>query len=102
TTTQFTIATAGINGTCVTTSDEAGKQRRGCQNGFGQLVEVDEPNAASVGTSAIGAATINGTLQDAIINGGTPHSAASGSPLSSVVLADGSSHRSEEHTSELQ
>jgi hypothetical protein len=33
------------NGTCATATDEAGKQRMVCHNGFGELVEVDEPNA---------------------------------------------------------
>src|SRR5579859_3162815 len=38
----------GGNGTCVTTTDEAGKQRMACHNGFGELVEVDEPSGAPV------------------------------------------------------
>src|ERR1044071_1385886 len=85
-----TAATVSVD--CTQTTDEAGKTRRVCSDALGRLGEVDEPNAASVGTSATGSVTINGTLQDAIINGGTPHSAASGSPLSSIVLPDGSSH----------
>ena len=36
------------NGTCVTATDEAGKQRMACHNGFGELMEVDEPSGAPI------------------------------------------------------
>jgi|GEM_PF-752730 len=78
------------NGTCITTTDEAGKQRMACHNGFGELVEVDEPNALAQATNATASVSINGALQETIITGGTPHAAAAGSPLSSIVMPDGS------------
>jgi RHS repeat-associated protein len=89
----YSVRSSGtMNGTCVTAADEAGKQRMACHNGFEELIEVDEPNALAQGASATASVAIIGNLQETIITGGTPHSAASGSPLSSVVLADGSSH----------
>ena len=45
----FSVRNSGTtNGTCATTTDEAGKQRMACHNGFGELVEVDEPSGAPV------------------------------------------------------
>ncbi|HEY6251568.1 MAG TPA: hypothetical protein VI685_16545 [Candidatus Angelobacter sp.] len=35
------------NGTCATTTDEAGKSRKSCLDGIGRLIEVDEPQASS-------------------------------------------------------
>lgn len=42
------ISATPTNGTCVTSTDEAGKQRGACRNGFGELVEVDEPSGAAI------------------------------------------------------
>ena len=36
--------TIAVNGDCVQTTDEAGKQRGTCSDALGRLVEVDEPN----------------------------------------------------------
>jgi RHS repeat-associated protein len=41
----YSVRNSGTaNGTCVTSTDEAGKQRMACHNGFGELAEVDEPS----------------------------------------------------------
>ncbi len=44
----YSVQTAiAVNGDCVQTTDEAGKQRGTCSDALGRLVEVDEPNAAT-------------------------------------------------------
>jgi RHS repeat-associated protein len=80
------------SGNCTTVTDQAGRPRRSCTDGLGRLSEVDEPNSAAVGTASTASVTVTGHLSDAIITGGTPHTAASGSPLTSVVTSDSSSH----------
>jgi RHS repeat-associated protein len=40
--------TIAVNGDCVQTSDEAGKQRGACSDALGRLVEVDEPSGTPV------------------------------------------------------
>ena len=47
------------------------------------------PTLLAPGTAATASVTIAGNLQETIASGGTPHNAASGSPLSSVVMPDG-------------
>jgi RHS repeat-associated protein len=88
---QHDVSTT-INGTCARETDETGRQRATCTDALDHLVEVDEPNAAAVGTSSTASVTISGRLGEAIITGGTPPTAAAGSPLTSVVTSDGSSH----------
>src|SRR5262249_3925179 len=48
------------NGTCAITTDEAGKSRKSCVDALGRLIEVDEPQASAVGTSATASVTISG------------------------------------------
>ncbi len=50
------------SGNCTTFTDEAGKPRKSCTDALGRLIEVDEPNAASVGTSPTAIVTISGSL----------------------------------------
>lgn len=76
-------------GNAVTVTDEALRPRRTVSDGLGRLIEVDEPNSASATTNSTASVTITGHLSDAVITGGTVHLAASGSPLSSVVMPDG-------------
>ena len=80
------------NGTCVTSTDEAGNQRRSCHNGFGELVEVDEPGGPDPGTQATASVTISGAINSVWIAPGSPHLAATGTALASVTMSDGSSH----------
>ncbi len=49
-------------GNCTTVTDEAGKPRKSCTDALGRLIEVDEPNASSTGTSATATVTISGSL----------------------------------------
>jgi RHS repeat-associated protein len=48
----------------VDTTDEAGKQRRGCVDGLGRLVMVVEPNPGATATTATGVVTISGNEQN--------------------------------------
>jgi RHS repeat-associated protein len=59
-------AVPGVNfsGDCTDTTDEAGKQRRGCVDGLGRLVMVVEPNPGAAATTATGAVTISGNEQN--------------------------------------
>jgi RHS repeat-associated protein len=89
----YSIQSSGTqNGTCVTSTDEAGQQRRPCHNGFGELVEVDEPGGPDPGTQATASVTVSGAFNSASTVPGTPHLAATGTALSSVTMSDGSSH----------
>ena len=54
--------TVSYSGNCVTAIDEAGKPRKSCSDALGRMIEVDEPNAASTGTSATATVSIGGTL----------------------------------------
>src|SRR5215813_3666610 len=85
------ISLAQYNGNCTTTTDEAGKQRQACTDGLGRLIEVDEPQASAVGTNATASVTVAGAVNTAP-SSGTPPLAASGTPLTSVVDANGNSH----------
>ena len=61
---DYDVATSThVNGDCLQTTDEAGKQRGACSDALGRLVEVDEPNSAAAAVSAQGTLTINGPLQ---------------------------------------
>ena len=44
-------------------TDEAGKSRIACHNGFGDLVEADEPNPASPPASGTGWVAVSGSDQ---------------------------------------
>src|SRR5262249_5668253 len=79
------------NGTCTVITDEAGKTRKSCSDGLGRLIEVDEPQASAVGTNATASVTVAGAVITAP-SSGTPPLAASGTPLTSVVDANGNSH----------
>jgi RHS repeat-associated protein len=57
------VSTVSYVSNCTTSTDEAGKQRRGCIDGLGRLIEVDEPSVSSGGMAASGSLAINGTLQ---------------------------------------
>src|SRR5205085_2878739 len=82
------ISAAQYSGSCATSTDEAGKSRRACNDGLGRLIEVDEPQAASVGTSATASVTISGNLQVAnSTTGAQPPNAVSGSALSAYELS---------------
>ncbi|HLJ26020.1 MAG TPA: RHS repeat-associated core domain-containing protein [Candidatus Angelobacter sp.] len=80
--------TAGVstNADCTITADEADKQRKTCTDGLGRLIEVNEPQASSVGTSATASVTISGTLNSAPSTDLLP---AAGTSLTSYVAADG-------------
>src|SRR5262249_5664789 len=54
---------------CPVATDEAGKQRKSCSDGLGNLIEVDEPGDSSAGTQASGSMTIVGTLQSTMVGG---------------------------------
>lgn len=77
---------------CKTITDERGNSRRLCSNGFGELIEVDEPNSSAQGTSATASVTISGSLGSAGSGTGSAPVPLSGSPLTSFVAPDGSSH----------
>jgi RHS repeat-associated protein len=54
---------SGVSLLCTTVTDESGKTRQSCSNGFGELVKVVEPNPSSVATNATGSVTISGSEQ---------------------------------------
>lgn len=58
---------------CLTATDETGKPRRSCSDALGRLIEVDEPNAASLGTSATASVVVSGSLTTAnsVVDSGT-------------------------------
>jgi YD repeat-containing protein len=62
-TVNYDQAAPGVSGVCTVSKDEAGKQRRGCSDALGRLVEVDEPNPGSQPIPAQGTLSINGILQ---------------------------------------
>src|SRR6266481_1434272 len=64
-------STVSYSANCTTTTDEAGKQRKNCHNGFGEIVEVDEPNAASPATNATASVAIGGSL-GSVLAGSAP------------------------------
>ncbi len=66
-------------GNCITSADEAGKQRRSCSDALGRLVEVDEPNPGSQSIAAYGALTLAGTLKSQAGVGATNAAAGHGS-----------------------
>lgn len=69
------------NITCSTVTDEAGKIRKSCSDGFGRVAEVDEPaSGATVGVSGTGSVTISGAEKT--------HQATAGS--GSISLSSGS------------
>ncbi|MBZ5533996.1 MAG: hypothetical protein LAO20_21405 [Acidobacteriia bacterium] len=72
-------------GNCTTSTDEAGNKRRGCSDGLGRLVEVDEPNPSAATTSAQASITINGSEQS------NPLPAASGTGSVIISGAEGTS-----------
>jgi RHS repeat-associated protein len=63
------VSTISYNGSCFTSSDEAGKQRKLCADGLGRLIAVDEPGDSYAGTSASGSISINGSLQSITTSG---------------------------------
>ncbi len=60
---SYDQAAPGVAGVCTVSTDEAGKQRRGCSDALGRLVEVDEPNPGSQAIAAQGTVNISGTLK---------------------------------------
>jgi RHS repeat-associated protein len=54
---------SGVSLLCTTVTDESGKTRQSCSNGFGELVKVVEPNPSSIATNATGSVTISGSEQ---------------------------------------
>jgi YD repeat-containing protein len=62
-TVSYDQAAPGVAGVCTTSTDEAGKLRRGCSDALGRLVEVDEPNPGAQATYAQGTVTIGGSEQ---------------------------------------
>jgi RHS repeat-associated protein len=82
-----------VLGQTVTATDETGRQRRITTDGFGRLVEVDEPQASDLGTSATASVAITGSMQMAASSTGSPApNAASGSPLSAYIDPSGTQH----------
>lgn len=57
------LATAQYVNNCTTATDEAGYQRKSCNDAFGQLIEVDEPGNSFAGSVSGGTLTLNGTLR---------------------------------------
>ena len=76
---------ATVNGTCVTSTDEAGNKRTACHNGFGELREVDEPGALYPGAQAAGSIDI-GPIKTAQVGGTTAN------PASAQVTISGADH----------
>jgi RHS repeat-associated protein len=66
-------STAQYVDNCVTTTDEAGKPRKSCSDALGRLIEVDEPNAGSTGTSSTASVVIGGSLLtvNSVVDSGT-------------------------------
>src|SRR5262249_6180026 len=72
--TSYGIQSVPVLAQTVTTTDETGRQRRVATDGFGRLVEADEPAGGSAGSTASGSLNINGTLQTKPATSGTPGS----------------------------
>jgi RHS repeat-associated protein len=60
---SYSVSNSGVKGLCVTSTDEAGKQRMACSDGFGRVIEVHEPGTNFAGSQASGTIGISGTLQ---------------------------------------
>lgn len=56
------FSTVSYAGSCVTTTDEAGKAHRACSDGAGRLTEVDEPGDANAPASSIPASSATVTI----------------------------------------
>jgi RHS repeat-associated protein len=88
------ISTFSYSGNCTTSTDETGQLRKTCSDAIGRLVEVDEPGGTSsaTGTKATASINVSGGFNP-IWTGASPmHPAAIGTALSSVIMADSSSH----------
>lgn len=82
----YSVRSSGTaNSVCGTGTDEAGKKRVVCHNGFGELVEVDEPGAPSPGVQARGSIDI-GPIKTAQVGGTTA------TPASAQVTISGNEH----------
>jgi RHS repeat-associated protein len=80
-------------GECTETTDEANKQRRTCTDALGRLIEVDEPGGTkSAGAQATASIAVSGSFNSIWASAGPMHPAAAGTAMSSVTMADGSSH----------
>jgi RHS repeat-associated protein len=67
------------SGNSVTSTDQAGKQRRSFSDALGRLIEVDEPGDNFAGATASGSLPMNGTLQSVSGIGAQAGQAATGS-----------------------
>jgi RHS repeat-associated protein len=65
-------------GNCVTSTDEAGHQRKSCSDALGRLIEVDEPNAGASGFASQGSVSIGQLSRTPVIVGAQPPTTASG------------------------
>jgi RHS repeat-associated protein len=79
-------------GTCNDTQDEAGRQRRACADVLGRLTEVDEPGGSSAGVPATASVSVAGGLNPVSVTPSPLYLAAAGTAMSSLTMADGSSH----------
>ena len=59
----YSVRSGSLNGKRVKGKDEACKSRIACQNGFGDLVEADEPNPASPPANGTGWVAVSGNDQ---------------------------------------
>ena len=59
------VAKVQYDSNCTTTTDESGRQKKGCTDAFGRLIEVDEPATYSPPIAASGSDSISGTEQSA-------------------------------------
>jgi RHS repeat-associated protein len=69
---SYGAQTSPVMGQVVLVTDETGRQRRSVSDGFGRVVEVDEPGDGSAGTASSGGLTISGTLQTKPATNPTP------------------------------
>jgi RHS repeat-associated protein len=89
----YDVQTSPIMGQAVIATDETGRQRRAVIDGFGRLVEADEPGGVpSGGVQATASVAISGAFNSTWAGAGTPHLAATGTAIASVTMSDGSSH----------
>jgi RHS repeat-associated protein len=58
-------AIPGVLGDCTVSTDEAGHERKNCNDGLGRLVEVDEPNPGAAASYASGWVAVSGSEQQA-------------------------------------
>jgi RHS repeat-associated protein len=56
------LSTASFSGNCVTSTDEAGDQRRSCRDSLGRLIRVEEPGGSSPSQPARGSIDIGPIL----------------------------------------